>query len=308
VIGAEAVAVSLGGRQGRGGWWQVKCPICQIDRLGLKDGNRGLVVNCYRSSGASGCSRADILAALQQLGFYDPATDKPIETDPKELARRAVAEEAYRRREVAEAEWIWDQDTVAVDSDGPVPLLTYFGSRRLLIEPPDVIRFRYGNAKSKRPPAMVARIDHAEFGPIGIHITFLKPDGYGRTGNRITKGARAGGAVRLAEPRPGEWLCVGEGIETTLSIMQACCLPGWATLCADGLTSLVLPPSVHKVVICADNDASGVGQRAAGRAAQRWMNEGRAVRIATPPKPDTDWNDVLMGRTPARLERGRIHA
>jgi putative DNA primase/helicase len=91
--------------------------------------------------------------------------------------------------------------------------------------------------------------------------------------------------------------------------MQACCLPGWAALCARGIERLVLPPSVHKVIICADNDSSGVGQRAAARAEQRWLREGRLVRIATPPKSDSDWNDVLMGSAPARIvERGRAYA
>jgi hypothetical protein len=301
---AESVARALDGHQAHNGWWNCRCPVCQGDgKLGLREGRGGLAVSCFKH-----CSRADIVEELQRLGLYGPTTDKPVAPNPEELARRAAAEEAYRRRELAEAQWIWDQDTVAVDNNGPITLLTYFGSRRLLIETPNVIRFRYGNIKRNRPPAMVARIDHIELGPIGIHITFLKPDGSGRAGDRITKGARAGGAVQLAQPEPNQWLCVAEGIETALSIMQACCLPGWASLCAGGLTSLVLPPSVRKVVICADNDASGVGQRAAGRAAQRWMREGRLVKIATPPKPDTDWNDVLMGRAPARLERGLAYA
>ena len=48
--------------------------------------------------------------------------------------------------------------------------------------------------------------------------------------------------------------------------------------------------------ICADNDANGVGQRTAAEAAQRWLTEGRRVRIAMPPESDTDMADVLVGR------------
>jgi putative DNA primase/helicase len=50
------------------------------------------------------------------------------------------------------------------------------------------------------------------------------------------------------------------------------------------------------VIICADHDANGVGECAARSAAERWLSEGRRVRIALPPKPGTDFNDVLAGR------------
>lgn len=307
-MSAEAIARALGGTQSHKGWWNCRCPVCQGDgKLGLKDGRKGLAVSCFK-----GCSRADILTEIKRLGVSaTQSADKPAAPDPKELAHQAAGEEAYRRAQIAKAQWIWDKDTVAVDDNGPVPLLTYLGSRRVLIETPNVIRFRYGNVKSKRSPAMVARIDHAVTGPMAIHITFLRPGGEGKAAcekPRIIVGPWNGGAVQLAEPRPDTWLIVAEGIETTLSMMQACCLPGWAALCEGGIERLVLPPSVRKVIICADNDKSGVGQRAAARAEQRWTREGRLVKIATPPMPDSDWNDVLMGRAPARTERGRTHA
>jgi putative DNA primase/helicase len=73
-------------------------------------------------------------------------------------------------------------------------------------------------------------------------------------------------------------------------------LPGWAALSANGIRSLVLPPSVRKVLIAADNDASGTGEQAARDAAQRWLAESRRVRIAIPPEPGTDFNDLLFGR------------
>ena len=37
------------------------------------------------------------------------------------------------------------------------------------------------------------------------------------------------------------------------------------------------------------------------RIAARWLAEGRRVRIATPPEPGTDFNDVLMGRSRATI-------
>ena len=100
--------------------------------------------------------------------------------------------------------------------------------------------------------------------------------------------------------RAGEWLAITEGIETALAVATSCRHPElWAALSAGGMRALVLPPDVTHVLICADHDASGVGQRAAHNAAERWLAEGRRVRIAMPPELGTDMADVLLGRAPA---------
>jgi phage/plasmid primase-like uncharacterized protein len=77
--------------------------------------------------------------------------------------------------------------------------------------------------------------------------------------------------------------------------------PGWAALSAGGIKRLALPPTARMVLIAADNDPKGVGQRAANAAAARWLAEGRRVKICMPPVAGTDWNDVVLGRAPARL-------
>jgi putative DNA primase/helicase len=145
---------------------------------------------------------------------------------------------------------------------------------------------------------MVALVEHAKHGPVAIHRTYLQAAGRGKAGidpDRATLGPVGGGAVRLAPIVPNEWLIVGEGIETTLSAMQASHLPGWAALSAGGLGKLVLPPVATHVIIAADNDEHGRGQRAAREAAERFMSEGRQVRVATPPGAG-DFNDVLTER------------
>jgi putative DNA primase/helicase len=100
-------------------------------------------------------------------------------------------------------------------------------------------------------------------------------------------------------------LVVGEGIETTLSVMQACALPGWAALSADGIGNLILPREVAMVLIGADNDVSGTGQRAASEAAERFLREGRRVRIAMPPTPGADFNDILTSSATAAMGEPR---
>ena len=46
----------------------------------------------------------------------------------------------------------------------------------------------------------------------------------------MSLGRIKGGMVRLAEPRDGDPLIVGEGVETVLTAMQATGYPGWVTL------------------------------------------------------------------------------
>lgn len=118
-------------------------------------------------------------------------------------------------------------------------------------------------------------------------------------------GPVGGGAVRLGMPRAGEWLAIAEGIETALAVATACTLPTWAALSAGGFGALVLPREATHVVICVDHDASGTGQRAAQDAAQRWLAEGRHVRIAMPLEPGTDMADVLIADTPADTVEAR---
>jgi putative DNA primase/helicase len=132
--------------------------------------------------------------------------------------------------------------------------------------------------------------------PLGVHRTFLAPDGRGKARiepARMVCGPCGGGAVRLAPHEPERALLVGEGIETVLAAMQATGLPGWAAISAGGLQGLMLPPDVHEVVIVADGDDAG--ETAARAAAERWAREGRRASIARMPR-GLDANDVLLGR------------
>jgi phage/plasmid primase-like uncharacterized protein len=155
---------------------------------------------------------------------------------------------------------------------------------------------------------MIGLVEHVGHGPIAVHRTFVSKDGSGKAAvepDKASLGPVAGGAVRLAQVRAGQWLLVAEGLETTLSVMHACALSGWAALSAGGIKNLVLPPSANMVLICADNDANGVGQRAANDAAERFLAEGRRVRIAQPPTSGLDFNDLLRGSASLRIYENR---
>lgn len=180
---------------------------------------------------------------------------------------------------------------------------TYLWSRLITMPPPPALRLHYGLRLDElgKLPAMVAKVEHIERGFCAVHVTFLHRDHSGdvRRGARKTFGPTGGGAVRFGWPRPNQWLVVAEGLENTLALVLATGRPGWAALSTSGIRGLLLPPEARQVLIGADNDPEGDGQAAASAAKRRWLAEGRRVRILVPPTPETDWNDVLIGRAPA---------
>jgi hypothetical protein len=153
---------------------------------------------------------------------------------------------------------------------------------------------------------MVACVKDLDGNIIGVHRTWLTrgSDGCWRRLDRASLGPIGGGAVRLDQDGIVHLdedvgiglLLVSEGIETGLAAMQATETPTWAALSTAGLIALRVPTNILRVTILADNDKNGAGERAARTVAARWLAEGRRVRIAMPPMPGTDWNDVLQNK------------
>jgi putative DNA primase/helicase len=142
-------------------------------------------------------------------------------------------------------------------------------------------------------PAMLAAVEDCNGRFLGVHRTWLLPDGSGKAAinpQKAALGPIAGGAVRLA-PNLAETLVLAEGIETALSVFQATGLSTWATLGTSGLRSVRLPDTVREVIIAIDADEAG--ELAAQAAARRFIGEGRRVRLARPPTA-RDFNDMLM--------------
>jgi putative DNA primase/helicase len=289
---ASEIARALGGARRSGRWWRTRCPV-HASRgltLALRDHLRGLVVHCH-----AGCSREVILAQLRRLRLFADG----VEYRPASVSLHDDSGDDTARR-VAAARRLWQGGQDARGS----PVERYLRSRG--IETPSPLSLRWTPAcrhpNGRTLPAVLARIDAEDVELIGVHRIFLRPDGSGKAAVEPVKamlGRAAGGAVRLAPA--AETLMVAEGVETCLAAMQATASSGWAALSTSGLVGLVLPPIVREVVILADNDASGAGQRAAYTAAARWLAEGRRVRMAMPPVARTDFNDVLLGRAYAAI-------
>jgi putative DNA primase/helicase len=295
VNGAEAIASALGGAHPSGGWWRCRCPVHQSNgtTLALRNAPQGLVAYCH-----GGCSRDAVLAELDRRGLLDNSAVVAV-PDPIEVARDRQAVERNKQKRITEALDFRKHETV-----GPHGTVVerYWIARGLAPPIPPTIRasrswLRHPEGGAR--PAMIALVQHVEHGPVAIHRTWLAADGSGKASFREPRrslGPVGGAAVRLAPI--GETLVVAEGIETAASVMLATGLPAWAAISAIGIEQLILPPPplAATVIIAADNDANGRGESAARVAAQRWLAEGRRVRIAVPPVPGFDWNDVLLNK------------
>ena|ERR1700722_6080933 len=67
--------------------------------------------------------------------------------------------------------------------------------------------------------------------------------------------------------------------------------------CFAGLQYLSLPKFVRRVIVAADNNANGTGQKFSSIAYWRFLKEGRFARYALPAGVGKDWNDVLRAES-----------
>jgi hypothetical protein len=172
---------------------------------------------------------------------------------------------------------------------------TYLRNRGISIIPP-VIRFlpllqhrEYGWPF----PTLAAGIQDVAGAFAAIAVTWLCADGSDKAPAEPARkiyGPYRSSAVRLAPDR--EKLVICEGIETGLSIAQACPqLAVWCALSAKNLPQVNIPESAREVIIAADADEAG--EQAAQAAARRFYFEGHKVRISKP-RSANDFNDRLI--------------
>ncbi len=258
--------------------------------LKVSEGEREPLVHCF-----AGCDWRDVKAALRRLGlledFMGAKRDDFDKRRFEELQRQQT--ERDRRRSVA-ASAVWGKCIPSL----PGGLAdTYLKSRGLWL--PDIDAIRESPSLKHTPsnqfhPAMVCRVDIPGTEGFGLHRTYMAPGGQGKakvSGNKAMLGICSRGAVRLFPT--AEKMTVAEGIETALAVHKLSGLPVWAALSTSGLINLALPDEVREVVIAADHDENGAGERAANAAAKRWCSEGRKVEITMPTDPGSDWLDVL---------------
>jgi phage/plasmid primase-like uncharacterized protein len=282
-MSAAGIARQLGAtRQGNN--WRCACPRCGYG-LSFCDGADGrLLAFCF-----GGCAFDEIMSALVEYGLLDDDDD-----DDLHVSRSVTVCQRDGTQRVALARQIYSSgiqdERIAV----------YLRSRGIRLISP-VLRFaeQAPHRLGARLPAMLAPVVSVTGEQTGTHLTYLRGDGSGKADlpkeyQRESRGLIHGGAIRLIPFEPDVELVLAEGLETSLAASELFGLPCWSAVYAGGLCSLVLPPEVRRIVIAADNDASGVGQRNALAAYDRWAAEGRWVRIVAPPVIGADFNDLLL--------------
>ena len=283
---AGAIARRLGGQR-QGGNWRCACPRDCGYSLSLSDGEDGrLLAFCF-----GGCEFNEIMPALVEFGLLDDD-----DSDDCHVSRRVAVCQRDRAKRIAHARQIYDSGV----QDARIQ--TYLRSRGIGLTSP-ILKFQEQGPHQLgvRLPAMLAPVVDIDGEQIGAHMTYLRRDGAGKADlpreyQRESRGVIHGGAIRLMPFDPKAELIISEGLETGLAAAQIFALPCWSAVYAGGLRSLALPPDVRRIMIAADNDVSGAGQRNALAAYDRWIAEGRSVRIKCPPDAGDDFNDVLIKR------------
>lgn len=285
-MNVTAIARRLGAtRQGQN--WLVRCPLDCGYSLSLAEGEDGRLL-CFCGGG---CEYAKIMLALVKYGLLDGSDGGDRHGDGGHHAHQ------HGRRDIAKR-IAWAQplyESAAWDER----IHVYLGSRGLSLVSP-VLRFSAAapHRLGIRLPAMIAPVVNVGGDLTGVHMTFLRRDGSGKADvpkeyQRECRGVIKGAAIRLAPHDPDTELVIGEGVESTLSAMQLFGRVGWSAIFAGGLKTLELPLNVRRIIIAADHDLSGAGQRNALMAYDRWVAEGRSVCIKTPPIAGQDFNDFL---------------
>lgn len=292
------IVEALGGEwRGRSGL--ASCPCCQMEgrrdqrALSITDSGGRTLVKCHKS----GCA---VWPELQRRGLVEGRGEGGgAPPDPAEAERRRREE---RQKDAQRLRTAHELFAAGVSCEG-TPAAAYLEARGLLglrfNRMKNTLRFIAETPHSPsglRLPAMLAQVRGPNGEALGIHRTYLKPDGSGKAEVAPAKmmlGASAGGAVRFGPDAPV--IALAEGLETALSIGRASRLTVWACLSTSGLRGCVLPPLpiAGVVVIAADHDEAGLA--AAEATAARLEAEGRATSVIHPQRPGTDWNDLLRG-------------
>jgi putative DNA primase/helicase len=275
---ARAYGLHAAGR----GAYRGRCPVCGYGNDAFSLTVKGSRTLAWCASCQDQRAVAEALRRVSGDGYAPPIPPRAIKPEAATKAARAIA--------------LWNRSTGLRGSAGAIylaevrglPGLARSGALRFLGDCP--------HPSGTKLPALVALVVDQAGKPIGLHRTFLQPDGRGKakaSPPKATLGPIWGGAIRL-DP-VATVLVIGEGIETAASAGLLLRLPGWAAISAGNLArGLILPPDVRSVVIAADHDVPGL--QAAEAAAARWVAEGRRVRIARPDHAGDDFNDVLKGR------------
>lgn len=220
---AEQVALALKGQKsGRG--WICFCPAhdnTKTPALSVSDSSDGrLLVKCH-----AGCDGRAVMAVLQSRGIIDGKGHKANTPSAGEIAKR---KEEDRRQAGKKMRFAQDLFAAGKSCDG-TPAQHYFEEVRGIVglrfnRMKNTLRFHpevQHTPSGQTLPAILAQIRGPQGQPLGVHRTYLKPDGSGKADVRPPKmmlGPASCGAVRFGPDV--QVIALAEGIETALSVSR----------------------------------------------------------------------------------------
>lgn len=122
----------------------------------------------------------------------------------------------------------------------------------------------------------------------GVHRIYLQNGAKAKVVPcKMALGQIKGNSVKLAEPKGV--LAIAEGIETAIAAMKLLKLPTWSAISGGNISSVIVPNSVHTVIVIGDNDDAG--RIHAEKARESFTARGLRSRIIYP--DSNDFNDDL---------------
>lgn len=265
----------------------------------------------------------DIKEAAREVSRYLRSGEvKPVE---QRVVVKHVSDDEWVKRKIAEVRRLGQ-------SASGTPVELYLRNRGLTLPVPDSLRYAaklpYWDAETRTEsfhPGMLADVATADGMIRSVHRTYLTAEGKKAAMEEPKKvmspiGTISGGAIQLYEALENEWLCVAEGIETSLAVRSALGLPVWATVSATMMAKLShemwANTNIKGLLIWADLDVGqevlgglGAGEWAALELQQRMSSMGIPCYILIPGDliPDgakgVDWLDVYRSAGPAPFLR-----
>lgn len=268
------------------------CPVCGgKDRFRFTDIDGKGTFYCNNCKGGNGVG---LVMKFTNLPFIEAAQriERVIGGAPADPPAPERSEQ--QRRAALNALW---QAGRPIQADDPVDLWLRARGVGMQNYPKCLrtgMRIRHSGPPVAWHPAMLSVVSDTSGKPATIHKAYITTDGQKATVDKVRMfcagSVPTGGAVRLAPPAPV--LGVAEGIETALAAMELFGIPTWSTLNAGGVERFEPPIETNRLIIFADNDQNGVGQRAAYALAAR-LSGRIQIEVKIPETPGADWNDVL---------------
>lgn len=243
-----------GGRKGR----LKPCPICGSKSEGFSFCQSSW--RCHHGGGDVSGTVIDLIARLHSCSPLEAAKRITGEDDSAKQWKRDYLAGKLASKKIEQpqpsddepafdaARFIW-REAIEHGRRVRAPVVTYLQARgvdavvaseaataRLYFHPDGPYVFDEHGDPLQRYPTMLAIVECADHGLTratgGIHCTYLSPDFQAKADVKAAKkmwgpqgveidGATLPGGVLLIPPKQGGWLCVGEGIETTLCLCSA---------------------------------------------------------------------------------------